>query len=1709
MRSWRERESAQGQKSSWKKKPHAAGPAEAGGKYWATGAGSKPLLSSNVIRLFLALAALLATTVGMVVYLLNTNVSTPLVSIVAVDYEHPWAPNAWAVEDQQHLQALQESSQFRVSAKAERGAETWDQLIRLELDKVTPGGPGGSLIPALWGYRTLIIHLSAHAALNSRGEPCLLFTQAQSLDEQTWVPLANVLSAIGDHPRVTQHAARVLVILDTGKQPPDIRSGLITAAFVAAARERIQGLPYSSMAVLLACDEQQTAWTAPEMGGSVFGVMVASGLQGWADSLAGNRDNRVSVQELARFVAATVDGYVHEHRGRSQQPQLVWCGEDQTQDFELCYESNYATSAASSYQPNARIDQLTRGWQALQRWHAELPSHAAWPRAIVVARLARAEQLLWAGGGYAAQFDAELNAAQQLMQVAQLAAWPASICGASQSFLNRVHRINGQQALQQADLDLAAVDRLPLAASAQPRSAAEAASAGAAASPGSGPSAGADPAAADPAAATQPAAERPTPSPADEPPLTSGQRIVQWLTFDPQQAGDQPPPPRPDLPPRPLAVGFVVGWLAGHPQAVNVTVLDRVLEWWGPIVDSRSVTREEALVRTMADHLRLIAPWKLATQHRISQLWSQYLAISQECELAVALIEPRGTAALEPQSQRLTAQMQLVRDQISGCETDSDASRCAEELISLRKAAEEVLAVRRRVERAWRLRDELALELPALCEWLASPISRLQSRLSAEAGWQAAGELAGQLQALHGQLTASQIPENSRLDELESHLEQLAAAYREALHVVIESSAKGQRRQVSDLLLCLGLRPNLYRGHPLHERSEMHVGLNKRFADLANVYGPEQLASYYQIGSSRVSAPEQTAALASAIWQLSDLPAEITRDYWPLRLAEVLTGQPLESARRTALPASQRWAAVGGELRLLWRTLPARLIESAQNSQAAMETPQPAALAAAEEQLRQAEYGAHLLAGVLPADQLRLPADPCQLLLALGNEQFALWQARRSLHDFWKTPLLPHVDQGLFFLGSAADWQAAVPTPARGLAKLAEQARAATVELAGKWPEVWRNVQPPTAAEPTWQAELDLADFPAGSAWLSLAQDGDPRRTRQLQDKRYQSEYRTGGLGSSTARMLLPQDMPEGTHLVRAWFRGHVATEELVIAAHQPPLTLAWQPEPPAETTIRVEAEPKPARIVFVLDCSNSLTAARMKLAKDTLLELIRDIAVTAPSTEIAVILFGHRVEYQNSQTDRYSAWVKQPLSQIHPYNDVELVQPLVVPAPQALAALEATLDGLQKFGRTPLYESIKQAAQVLRSSQGSFTGEMRIVVITDGDDNVYPADPARNAVATGRLKVPAEFIHTEEDVRRIMGEDLRLDFVTFNFPSAGEQDRLEGLVASLNRSRRRAGLLRAGDRDLAEQLRKSISGTYSTKDLASNITIGTRVRVAEEQRIPAERLTQPLNRFEVQIDDTTHRTTVALAGGETIELQYLREAGLRFLPYDEGDQHPLRGDVSLAGQAYQAIMLTGRPRSVPQLRLCWQAVDARLQSLRPDVFLLELQRTQPGQSSAQGQRLAWTADGMWENHHRSPEMRVMLRDLPELHRDRLECRLWVADPARLPVNTALPIARLKEQPVDIATGVSVTATTERQGSGLRLQLIEKRAEQAPLVHWQVFPAADRGTAHRISAGLVVHEFLYSDPLVLGRLEATAIVLPEAADETWQTTEWITVPSWQ
>jgi formylglycine-generating enzyme required for sulfatase activity len=83
--------------------------------------------------------------------------------------------------------------------------------------------------------------------------------------------------------------------------------------------------PTPTVAAFFSCSERQLAWEDDKLGGGhgVFFHFVIEGLKGEADRLKGDRDNKVSLEELSMYVKENVRDHVAKRRFERQNPRLV------------------------------------------------------------------------------------------------------------------------------------------------------------------------------------------------------------------------------------------------------------------------------------------------------------------------------------------------------------------------------------------------------------------------------------------------------------------------------------------------------------------------------------------------------------------------------------------------------------------------------------------------------------------------------------------------------------------------------------------------------------------------------------------------------------------------------------------------------------------------------------------------------------------------------------------------------------------------------------------------------------------------------------------------------------------------------------------------------------------------------------------------------------------------------------------------------------------------------------------------------------------------------------------------------------------------------------------------------------------------------------------------------------------------------------------
>ena len=129
--------------------------------------------------------------------------------------------------------------------------------------------------------------------------------------------VATILDALRSSPAKVK-----LLILDGGQMDYDPRIAIVANNFATMVRNEVQAKHDDSLFVLCSHDDLQRSNYSPALDGSIFGVLVAAGLQGAADN---DGDGYVSVDELQQFVVSSVSSWVDAASGGSVQqvPQFI------------------------------------------------------------------------------------------------------------------------------------------------------------------------------------------------------------------------------------------------------------------------------------------------------------------------------------------------------------------------------------------------------------------------------------------------------------------------------------------------------------------------------------------------------------------------------------------------------------------------------------------------------------------------------------------------------------------------------------------------------------------------------------------------------------------------------------------------------------------------------------------------------------------------------------------------------------------------------------------------------------------------------------------------------------------------------------------------------------------------------------------------------------------------------------------------------------------------------------------------------------------------------------------------------------------------------------------------------------------------------------------------------------------------------------------
>ncbi len=194
----------------------------------------------------------------------------------------------------------------------------------------------------------VVLVVRAPAVQAESGNLLLLPHDADPADLSSGLRLRDVLKKFKACP-----SRQKLLVLDLAPPAASAWRGHVHHDLGAAILRELDALPDPDRLVLCSCAPGQTPHGSPDLGQSVFAHYLDKGLRGHADGYGADRDGRITVKELARFVQARVERWTLHNRGERQTPTLVGEGRD---------------CVIASVDPNAPLESSP---QAIARAHPE------------------------------------------------------------------------------------------------------------------------------------------------------------------------------------------------------------------------------------------------------------------------------------------------------------------------------------------------------------------------------------------------------------------------------------------------------------------------------------------------------------------------------------------------------------------------------------------------------------------------------------------------------------------------------------------------------------------------------------------------------------------------------------------------------------------------------------------------------------------------------------------------------------------------------------------------------------------------------------------------------------------------------------------------------------------------------------------------------------------------------------------------------------------------------------------------------------------------------------------------------------------------------------------------------------------------------------------------------------------------------------------
>ncbi|PHS01154.1 MAG: hypothetical protein COA78_23030 [Blastopirellula sp.] len=366
------------------------------------------------------------------------------------------------------------------------------------------------------------------------------------------------------------------------------------------------------------------------------------------------------------------------------------------------------------------------------------------------------------------------------------------------------------------------------------------------------------------------------------------------------------------------------------------------------------------------------------------------------------------------------------------------------------------------------------------------------------------------------------------------------------------------------------------------------------------------------------------------------------------------------------------------------------------------------------------------------------------------HKQRMLWQAKRSLNDFWG-PIDNSPSTDSYFKRLVASYLAKAK-PDRQRAPLPEYESFQDQVLAILSSSWCLNLRPEKLVIDDSSELIEqktLLQFndqiPEGISAVELVTFNDElidqEETLGLENNCHAvpvKDYRSAPPGSATLpqfvqRFQADNHKSSGDLFVRTRYRGHVKKSPVTIINNSlkdiPTRTYTINLPSPVVPTIEVLADDLgKGDVIFILDCSSSMApdpnkpekGDRMADAKIALIDVLRSLSAKS-NFRVQVVAFGHRIHVGNSIEDIEPVDGYNVPEDVNPNNDVEFLVSkswtTLVPEGQAKTPLQTDVEAfvskikkLNGHGITPLYESIRQALNQITPGNNS-----HIVAITDG----------------------------------------------------------------------------------------------------------------------------------------------------------------------------------------------------------------------------------------------------------------------------------------------------------------------------------------------------------------------------------------------------------